>query len=397
MLASQFLSVFALVHYGIVAYFLSVEHVRLKLLDGFKKSKISLMLRKGYVKPSTIFQQAELKYQDFLQSAKFASSSSSTQQQQARAAMKKTTDSSSTATSSSGSSSFFFPLRLRGGGRHHHGKHNKIGAADEVKRNMLLEMIKIDEVEEEDAEEEQGNIQISSNNVNHHQQPTTTKTAAAVSNTSSTLPPSMNFDFVLSDVERGGSFNDSEYNGSAPPSSRFHGDDSTPPPLPESLTAIAGVNHPPPHRILHHLNSFDLHQFTLSNNTANVAPFSNNETLHNHHTINHPSYHGKANTTTTTTTTTAGTAGKSFDSQSGLARRRGSAAESVASSRCSSSKDSVGRALVVLTTFEVLTIAYVKEAFEEFDYDHTGVLNIMKLKMVSRSICISHNLYMSLC
>jgi hypothetical protein len=390
MLASQFLSVFALVHYGIVAYFLSVEHVRLKLLDGFKKSKISLMLRKGYVKPSTIFQQAELKYQDFLQSAKFASSSSSTQQQQARAAMKKTTDTSSSTTTSS--SSFFPLLRLRGGGGRHHGKHNKIGAADEVKRNMLLEMIKIDEVEEEDAEEEQEDIQTSSNNnVNHHQQqPATTKTAAAddtaaVSNTSSALPPSMNFDFVLSDMERGGSFNNSEYNGSAPPSSRIHGDDSTPPP-PESLTAIAGVNHPPPqHRILHHLNSFDLHQFTLSNNTgSSMAPFSNNETLHNHHIINHP-YHGKVNTTTTTTTTTTvGTAGKSFDSQSGLARRRGSAAESVASSRCSS-KDSVGRALVVLTTFEVLTIAYVKEAFEEFDYDHTGVLNITKLKMVSRS------------
>lgn len=47
-----------------------------------------------------------------------------------------------------------------------------------------------------------------------------------------------------------------------------------------------------------------------------------------------------------------------------------------------STRNSVDNALVMLTTYEVMTIAYVKEAFGAFDTGHNGVLTVQELKMV---------------
>lgn len=50
-----------------------------------------------------------------------------------------------------------------------------------------------------------------------------------------------------------------------------------------------------------------------------------------------------------------------------------------------SSRSDLSKVKTMLTTYEVMTIAYVKEAYEEFDTDHNGVLTIYELKMCFRA------------
>jgi hypothetical protein len=339
MLASQFISVFALVQYGIVAYFLSVEHVRLKLLHGFKKSKISEMLRQGYVKPSTIFEQAELKYIDFKASAKFASTK--------KAHAMKTTDSNS-----------LFPLRFR-----KHGKHSNKVAAAEAKKNMMLEMIKIDEAEETSEEEiekleerisqENSYNTTNNNNKQYHQY------GSEVSDYNNHNEDSMVRPFK---------------DDNNPSSRRSTGKDELFPSSDDSRLSSSDSK----------LNNNTVAVVDTSPtplNTANVNLLLNNKLM----LVSSSAVVGGGGGATT----------RNYKADSSESNSRRSSVESVnnrhnsyTSSKASSRRNSINRAKVMLTTFEVMTIAYVKEAFEKFDYEHTGVLTIFELKMVFAHIFI---------
>jgi hypothetical protein len=364
MLASQFISVFALVQYGIVAYFLSVEHVRLKLLHGFKKSKISEMLRQGYVKPSTIFEQAELKYIDFKASAKFASTK--------KAHAMKTTDSNS-----------LFPLRFR-----KHGKHSNKVAAAEAKKNMMLEMIKIDEAEETSEEEiekleeriSQENSYNSNNNNNNNKQ--YHQYGSEVS------------DYNHNEDSMVRPFKDDNNN----PSRRSTGKDELFPSNDSRLSssdsrlnnnnnnnrASSSSVQPQGER-----RSDGIHAVVDTSpaplNTANVSLLLNNKLML---VSSSSSAAGGGGATTRNS--------KVNSSESNSRRSSGESVNrhSYTSSKASSRRNSINRAKVMLTTFEVMTIAYVKEAFEKFDYEHTGVLTIFELKMVKETqVIITSLLY----
>jgi hypothetical protein len=324
MLASQFISVFALVQYGIVAYFLSVEHVRLKLLQGFKKSKISEMLRQGYVKPSTIFEQAELKYIDFKASAKFASTKKAH-------AMK--TDSNS-----------LFPL---GRFRKHRSKHSNKVAAAEAKKNMMLEMIKIDEAEETSEEEiekleerisQENSYNTANNNNNKHYHQYGSEVSDCNNNEDSLVRP---FKDDGNSGHRPSGSDDSRLN-SISSDSRLNGVSSSQPQVSPAPTTLL--------------------------NTANLNLLSNKLT-----TTSSAFGGGSAIRTTKV---------NSSESNSSYSQRSSMDSAHHRSSSKSSYVNSIDRAKVILTTFEVMTIAYVKEAFEKFDYEHTGVLTIFELKMV---------------
>lgn len=322
MIASQFISVFALVHYAAVAYYLSNEHKRLKLLEGFKKSKLPRLLKSGAIKASTVFQQAELKYQDFMASSTYALK------------QKAKKDSKNGEKGGGGYVSTIFKTSHHKRNKNRH-KKNKIGDFDNenCNQNKMLDMIKIEESENED-EHDTINIQDKLQNIDNILLTPPNGVGLQVHDTSPTSATTTNRiivneknkqDMQLVSIDLDNNVNKPD-------------DDINKIPLKAKVnqtsylnqTSIGSLPNSSRRSSLHHQRSFESARSSNNQNYYYSDTSSSRGTSHSRNT-------------------------------------------------------SIDRVMVMLTTYEVLTISYMKEAFELFDADHNGVLSIYELKMCFRA------------